>query len=74
MQCPYVMFICYVDMFDAGVIPNIWIQKLIPMVMEVQNLNCEEKDISSSRKKEYLMVFCISQDKYSWPVTFTCTT
>ena len=68
------MFTCDAHMCVVGVIAHILTPKLIPMVMVVRSLNFEDGDTSSFQRKEYLTVFCISQDNYSWPVTFTCTT
>ena len=58
------MFTYDVHMCVPGVIPIMLNPKLIPMVMVVQGLNCEDGVKSSCQRKEYLTtVFCISQPR-----------
>ena len=64
----------YSYVFDEGVIVTILPPKLIRMVMVVQGRSYGVGGTSNSQRKEYLMVSCISQDKYNWPVIFICTT
>ena len=62
-------YVCYAEVIAPMLNP-----KLIPMVTVVGALNYEGGDTSSSQQKEYLMESFISQNKYGWLVTFTCTT